>query len=89
MADSRFEFANADPWVYAFGRTMREKLEQLESQLVLGGATDYAAYRELVGEIRGIQNCMAELISIFSRLSNPDQDRDISDHDARDVRSRN
>lgn len=79
MADSRSGFDNPEPWEYAFARAMREKRDQLETQIVEGGASDYPAYRELVGQIRGIQNCMTELTQVRARLVNPDGDRDIEE----------
>ena len=67
-----------EPWEYAFEREIHEQLEARRAQLVEGGATDYAMYRELCGQIRGIQICMAEVKRIQQRLSNPDGDVDLN-----------
>ena len=68
-----------EPWEYALEREINEKLEDLRTYLVDGGAADYAQYRELCGEIRGIQSCMAEVKRISKRLGNPDDDVDLRD----------
>jgi hypothetical protein len=66
-----------EPWEYALEREIDQKLANLRTQLLEGGATDYAQYRELCGEIRGIQSCMAELKRVTKRLGNPDDDVDL------------
>jgi hypothetical protein len=67
-----------EPWEYAFEREMNEQLEARRAQLIEGGAADYAQYRELCGQIRGIQICMAEVKRIHRRLANPDGDVDFA-----------
>lgn len=66
-----------EPWEYALDREINDKLASLVAHLVEGGAADYAQYRELCGEIRGIQSCMAEVKRITKRLGNPDDDVDL------------
>jgi hypothetical protein len=66
-----------EPWEYALEREMGEKLGDLRTQILEGGATDYTQYRELCAEIRGIQICMAEVKRITRRLANPDGDVDL------------
>jgi hypothetical protein len=67
-----------EPWEYAFEREMAAQLETIQAHLIGGRAEDYAQYRELCGQIRGIQICMAEVKRIQHRLSNPDGDVDLA-----------
>lgn len=66
-----------EPWEYALERVMDEQLGAIRAQLTEGGAADYAQYRELCGQIRGIQICMDEVKRITRRLNNPDGDVDL------------
>lgn len=66
-----------EPWEYAFEREMNDQLAGLRETLYKGGAADYAQYKEICGQIRGIQNTMDELKRIRRRLENPDGDTDL------------
>jgi len=65
-----------EPWEYALEREIEDQLASIRAMLVEGGAADYAQYRELCGQIRGIQICMAEVKRITRRL-NSDSDVDL------------
>jgi hypothetical protein len=66
-----------EPWEYAWEREMDAQLAGLREHLCRGGAADYPEYRQICGEIRGIQNTMDELKRIRHRLENPDDDADL------------
>lgn len=66
-----------EPWEYAWEREMGEQLSNLREVVCAGQANDYAEYKQLCGQIRGIQNSMDELKRIRQRLGNPDGDVDL------------
>ena len=69
--------SGAEPWEYAWERELEGWLAGLRETLYKAGAADYAQYREICGEIRGIQNSMDELKRIRHRLKNLDDDIDL------------
>jgi hypothetical protein len=52
------------PWDYVLLRKFQELIQARSEALAAGSAEDYAAYRHLCGEIRGIQIAMAELTQV-------------------------
>lgn len=54
----------ARPWDYVLEKRFTEKLRTLEEAVTDGGADDFAAYKYLCGQIRGIHfaiDCLFEL----------------------------
>jgi len=66
-----------EPWEYAFERELEAAIETRRENVANGAATDFPHYKQLCGEISGIQFCMDELIRIRKRLTNPDDDADL------------
>jgi hypothetical protein len=61
---------------YAIERALYDLLRRREENLLSGQPQDFAAYREQVGEIRGIQLAINELIASREKLGlNEDEDR--------------
>jgi hypothetical protein len=68
----------ARPWDYVLERKFNEKLRTLEEAVTDGGVDDFAAYKYLCGQIRGIHfaiDCIFEL----RQSSGADEDRDLFD----------
>jgi hypothetical protein len=57
-------------WEYALEKACRAKVSLLEAELADGRAEDYAAYRYLCGQIRGIHFAVDQLIGLRERAGN-------------------
>ena len=51
----------------ALYKQMDERLEILSEQLVLGAASDYAQYRQIVGEIQGLNHSREMLKALLEK----------------------
>jgi hypothetical protein len=72
----------ARPWDYAIEKKLKEKLRSLEEAVTDGGVDDFAGYKYLCGQIRGIHfaiDCIFEL----RESSGADEDRDLFDDHGR------
>jgi hypothetical protein len=61
-------------WGHALERVCREKIRTLEEEVSDGRAEDYAAYRYLCGQIRGIHFAIDALIGLQER-PNPEEEQ--------------
>ena len=48
----------SDHYAGLFLRTLRERIANLEADLLKGGASDFASYRDKVGELRGLKTAV-------------------------------
>jgi hypothetical protein len=55
-------------------RKLQEQEESHVQALVGGAATDFAAYRELCGVIRGLQTAQREIADLVRKLKENDDD---------------
>lgn len=55
----------ADP-ITALKRTLRERVENMEKDLAMGTAEDFAAYKEKCGEISGVKYAISEVENLRS-----------------------
>jgi len=59
----------AEPIVYLVDRTLREELELLTQPLIKGDCVDFADYKYLAGQIRGIQFAIQALEDMRRRIA--------------------
>jgi hypothetical protein len=75
------ENKRAQPWDYVLERAIREHLRDLNETIIDGAARDFAEYRHLCGQIRGIQFAIDQIIELRKR-SGQDEDQEVFDYDA-------
>jgi hypothetical protein len=51
-------------WDYLMERELKQQLQRLEPTVLKGDAEDFAAYKYLCGQIRGIQFALTVLIDL-------------------------
>jgi len=56
--------ASDQSWDYRIERELKQQSKGLEETLLKGQAEDFAAYKYLCGQIRGIQSAMQVLIDL-------------------------
>lgn len=61
-------------WDYALERSLKDMLNRRKESLLGGSPPDYPAYREQVGEIRGIQFAIDELIQVREKHTDEDEE---------------
>jgi hypothetical protein len=56
------------------GKKIRIRQEEITEVLANGGVSDYSAYRELVGVIRGLATCQQEIEDLVRRYKEDDDE---------------
>jgi hypothetical protein len=56
------------------GKKIRARQDEITEVIANGGVSDYSAYRELVGVIRGLATCQQEIEDLVRRYKEDDDE---------------